>query len=108
MAAEERRALVAHYRAQHARAAEQHELLETLSQRESEILSHLTWGQAVGEIARLSFVSEATVRTQVRSVLAKLGVSSQLAAVALARSNGWVPCDADRVPTASRTRSAAN
>jgi two-component system nitrate/nitrite response regulator NarL len=112
MAAEERRALVAHYRAQHARAAEQHELLETLSQRESEILSHLTWGQAVGEIARLSFVSEATVRTQVRSVLAKLGVSSQLAAVALARNNGWVPCDvardADRAPTASRTRSAAS
>jgi DNA-binding NarL/FixJ family response regulator len=113
MAPEARRELVAHYRAQHTLAGEQRELLEKLSQRESEILSHLTLGQAVGEIARLSFVSEATVRTQVKSVLAKLGVSSQLAAVALARNSGWVPCDVARdaaghFTATSRTRSAAS
>ena len=112
MAPEERRELVAHYRAQHALASEQRALLEKLSQRESEVLSHLTLGRSVGEIARLSIVSEATVRTQVKAVLAKLGVSSQLAAVALAHHCGWVPCDvthvAGRSATPSRTRSAAS
>ncbi len=36
-------------------------------------------------------VSEATVRSQIRSVLTKLGVNSQLEAVALAWRMGWVP-----------------
>jgi two-component system, NarL family, nitrate/nitrite response regulator NarL len=112
MAPEDRRVLVAHYQAQHTVAAEHRELLETLSQRESEILSHLTLGHAVGEIAQLSFVSQATVRSQVKSVLAKLGVSSQLAAVALARQSGWVPCDVARdagnLAATPRTRSAAS
>jgi DNA-binding NarL/FixJ family response regulator len=35
-------------------------------------------------------LSEATVRTQVRGVLTKLGVTTQLAAVALARRTGWL------------------
>jgi DNA-binding NarL/FixJ family response regulator len=43
----------------------------------------------VREVAQEAFVSEATVRTHVKSILAKLGVSSQLAAVALARDAGW-------------------
>ncbi len=46
-------------------------------------------GRTVREIANLSVVSEATVRTQVKSILAKLEVSSQLAAVGLAHSIGW-------------------
>ena len=46
-------------------------------------------GRTVREIANLSVVSEATVRTQVKSILAKLEVSSQLAAVGLAHSVGW-------------------
>ena len=52
-------------------------------------------GQTVREIARSAVVSEATVRTQVKSILAKLEVSSQLAAVGLANQVGWqptVPC----------------
>jgi len=36
-------------------------------------------------------VSLTTVRSQIRSVLMKLGVNSQLAAVALARRQGWPP-----------------
>jgi DNA-binding NarL/FixJ family response regulator len=36
-------------------------------------------------------VAEATVRTQVKSILAKLEVSSQLAAVGLAHRVGWRP-----------------
>jgi DNA-binding NarL/FixJ family response regulator len=36
-------------------------------------------------------VSEATVRTQVKAILAKLQVTSQLAAVGLAHKVGWRP-----------------
>ena len=36
-----------------------------------------------------SVVSVATVRTQVRGILTKLGVNSQLAAVALAHKLDW-------------------
>ena len=53
------------------------------------MLGHLTEGHTVRDIARLSVVSEATVRTQVKSILAKLEVSSQLAAVGIAHAVGW-------------------
>ena len=64
-------------------------LLESLTRREQEILSRLMGGLTVREIARDDVVSEATVRTQVKSILGKLGVSSQLAAVGLAHQVGW-------------------
>jgi DNA-binding NarL/FixJ family response regulator len=65
--------------------------LENLTPREREVLEKLREGIPVREIARASVVSEATVRTQVKSILAKLGVTSQLAAVGLAHSSGWHP-----------------
>jgi DNA-binding NarL/FixJ family response regulator len=65
------------------------ERLDQLTVRESEVLGHLMKGRAVREIAGLSVVSEATVRTQVKSILAKLEVSSQLAAVGMAHEIGW-------------------
>ena len=74
---------------------EKHELqsvrarLEELTPRERDILAHLVEGHAVRDIARRGVVSEATVRTQVKSILAKLGVSSQLAAVGAAHFAGW-------------------
>jgi len=40
-------------------------------------------------IAARQFVSLGTVRTQVRSILRKLEVNSQLAAVATVRNAGW-------------------
>ena len=46
-------------------------------------------GRAATEIAEESFVSLSTVRSQIRAVLAKLGVHSQLAAVAMAHQAGW-------------------
>ena len=46
-------------------------------------------GRAVRQIAERGVVSEATVRTQVKSILAKLEVSSQLAAVGMANEMGW-------------------
>jgi two-component system, NarL family, nitrate/nitrite response regulator NarL len=66
-----------------------HKRLAYLTPREAEVLRQLVRGKRVGEVAREAYVSEATVRTQVKSILAKLGVSSQLAAVALARDAGW-------------------
>jgi DNA-binding NarL/FixJ family response regulator len=108
MDVEQRRELVNAYRAQSRELGAERERLGTLSGRESEILSHLLLGQAVAEIARLSFVSEATVRTQVKSVLTKLGVSSQLAAVAMARRTRWIPCDVVRSDRTSLHTPAAS
>jgi DNA-binding NarL/FixJ family response regulator len=67
---------------------------ERLTGREAEVLVELAAGNCVAQIAEQSFVSVPTVRTQVRQVLAKLDVSSQLEAVALARRSGWL----DRQP----------
>ena len=55
---------------------------ESLTVREEEILQMLHAGVAVGEIARAGEVSVATVRSQVKAILRKLEVNSQIAAVA--------------------------
>lgn len=62
---------------------------EQLSRREREVLAMLVDGRSAERIADASFVSVATVRTQIRSILAKLGVNSQLEATALVRRAGW-------------------
>jgi DNA-binding NarL/FixJ family response regulator len=64
---------------------------EALSRREREVLAMLMEGRAAADIAQESFVSLATVRTQIRSILQKLDVNSQAAASARARSAGWSP-----------------
>jgi DNA-binding NarL/FixJ family response regulator len=74
------------------RRVEQDELrlrLDRLSICERDILRHLTLGRTVTDIAAIRTVSPATVRTQVKSILAKLEVSSQLAAVGMANEIGW-------------------
>ena len=53
------------------------------------MLGALIEGRTVRAIATDSVVSEATVRTQVKSILGKLEVSSQLAAVGMANQIGW-------------------
>jgi two-component system, NarL family, nitrate/nitrite response regulator NarL len=65
--------------------------LQLLTPREQIVLGHLMKGHQVREIANVSVVSEATVRTQVKSILTKLEVSSQLAAVGMAHELGWRP-----------------
>ncbi|MGH7723502.1 MAG: response regulator [Candidatus Dormibacteria bacterium] len=60
-----------------------------LTPRESKVLAALCDGLSVQTIAARWFVSEATVRSQVRGVLSKLGVSSQIAAVAAAQKAAW-------------------
>ena len=63
--------------------------LELLSVREREVLSALTEGHSAEMIAEAQFVALGTIRSQIRSILRKLGVNSQLAAVAEARRAGW-------------------
>lgn len=63
--------------------------LDRLTPRERQVLASLIEGRTVRTISEESVVSEATVRTQVKSILAKLEVSSQLAAVGLANQVGW-------------------
>ena len=65
--------------------------LDQLTVREREVLAHLMRGRTVREIATVGVVSEATVRTQVKAILAKLDVTSQIAAVGLAHQVGWRP-----------------
>lgn len=62
-----------------------------LTGREASVLGLLMDGLAVRAIAERSSVSEATVHTQVRGILVKLGVRNQLEAVALATRAGWHP-----------------
>jgi DNA-binding NarL/FixJ family response regulator len=62
--------------------------LDRLTAREREVLDRLAAGQRAAKVAEEFVVSVATVRSQIRSILAKLEVGSQLEAVALARSGG--------------------
>jgi two-component system nitrate/nitrite response regulator NarL len=88
---EEREALIAIWHAQNQERAAMQARLARLTPREEAVLGELILGHTVREIATRSVVSEATVRTQVKSILAKLEVSSQLAAVGLANHAGWRP-----------------
>jgi two-component system nitrate/nitrite response regulator NarL len=63
--------------------------LDRLTPRERQVLGALIEGRTVRMISQESVVSEATVRTQVKSILSKLEVSSQLAAVGMANQVGW-------------------
>ncbi|HVH23979.1 MAG TPA: LuxR C-terminal-related transcriptional regulator [Pseudonocardia sp.] len=85
MLAARRRQLVELYEA---RSVERRELagkLDRLTQREREVLAQLAAGQRAQVVADHFVVSLATVRTQIRAVLTKLEVGSQLEAVALFR-----------------------
>jgi DNA-binding NarL/FixJ family response regulator len=53
------------------------------------VLHALCDGFSAEAIAEQQFVSVGTVRTHIQAVLRKLGVSSQLAAVVLARKLSW-------------------
>lgn len=65
--------------------------LDSLSRREVDVLALLVRGRTSADVARAHVVSELTVRTQVKSILRKLGVETQLAAVAVALRAGWEP-----------------
>ncbi|MGH9091364.1 MAG: LuxR C-terminal-related transcriptional regulator [Acidimicrobiales bacterium] len=60
-----------------------------LTHREQHVLAELMDGHGADAIARRASVSTSTVRSQIKAVLQKLGVNSQLAAAALASQAGW-------------------
>jgi DNA-binding NarL/FixJ family response regulator len=78
-------------RLRRARRAERDRLapFQRLTRRECAVLDALMDGLSAAEIAEVAVVSLATVRSQIRAILQKLDVSSQLAAVALAHRAGW-------------------
>ncbi len=80
----DRAELLEHLRLERARALRAQATFEQLTHREALVLAALTDGLSAEEIAREHFVALTTVRSQIRAVLQKLGVRSQLAAVALA------------------------
>lgn len=79
----DRAQLVEAWRRAESERAEAQVRLSSLTRREREVLMMIHLGRTVGEIAELNGVAPSTVRSQVRSVLRKLGVNSQLAASAL-------------------------
>lgn len=75
-----------------ARRKETHllEPFDGLTEREQQVLRQLVHGRSAAEISAAEYVAISTVRTQIKSVLRKLDVSSQLRAVVLAIESGWV------------------
>jgi DNA-binding NarL/FixJ family response regulator len=63
---------------------------EPLSQRELEVLELIAKGSTNREAAKALFISEATVKTHLLHVYAKLGVNDRAAAVATAFSRGYL------------------
>lgn len=70
---------------------ENHAPFNQLTPREREVLAGLMDGKAPAILAKRNYVSVATIRSQIKSVLYKLGVSSQLEAVAMAHRSRWSP-----------------
>jgi DNA-binding NarL/FixJ family response regulator len=85
----ERERLLEELRAHRVAERARHEPFERLTVREAEVLRDLMNGANAERIAESTFVSVSTVRSHIKATLWKLGVSSQLAAVAMAQHAGW-------------------
>ena len=68
----------------------QHALKPHLTLREMEVIARMTRGESNKEIGGGLFVSEGTVKTHVKSILAKLNASSRTEAAAIARRRGLI------------------
>ena len=88
---DEREALLEALEANFAEEDARRRPFEALTAREAQILRQLIEGRSPKEIARSEGISLSTVRGHIDRVLAKLGVSSQREALALARAAGWPP-----------------
>ena len=64
--------------------------LQELTQRELEVFTMISRGLANDKIARSLVVSEATIKTHVNRILAKLNLRSRVQAVVLAYESGLI------------------
>ena len=64
--------------------------LESLTHREVELLAELPSMRTVDQLAETLFISPSTVKTHLRSIYSKLGVSTRRDAVAVGRSRGLI------------------
>jgi len=94
-----------HQEADHTHATR--DRLDSLTTREREVLAHLMAGHQVRDIARSSSVAETTVRSQVKAILAKLHVTSQIGAVGAAYNARWRPPVLPTTPEFTDFRDAA-
>lgn len=63
---------------------------DTLTQRELDVLAHLTYGHTNREIAHKLFISERTVQTHLSNIFHKIQVTSRTEAVLAAVHQGWI------------------
>lgn len=103
----ERLRLITEWSEWNAGAAEFHERLQTLSRRERTVLERIDGGLSATKIAHELGVSTGTIRTQVKSLRRKLGVDSQLAAVAALHFYGGAKPEVRVEPILPRPRAAA-
>ncbi|MBO0897219.1 MULTISPECIES: response regulator transcription factor [Arthrobacter] len=71
-------------------ATEQQKLLDTLTSREREVLIQIAAGRSNAEIAREMFLAEATVKTHISNLLAKIQVRDRVQAVVFAYESGLI------------------
>ena len=84
------RRMLEHLAAAEPRASSGDDALSVLTDREREVLVEIASGHANAEIARRLYLSEATVKTHVGRILAKLGLRDRVHAVIFGYDHGLV------------------
>lgn len=64
--------------------------MDTLTEREQQVLVLVAKGLCNGDIAKTLVVSEKTVRHHISHIFAKLGVNTRAELIALAWESGWI------------------